>query len=196
MIPGLPYTVLDLQVSSRIAERHGNRSEVYVPHGIYQCAGQGRWCAIAVTSEPQWKELCRIIGRLEWAADPALAIPSGRRTTEDEIDRAVQSWTSSLPAEEVTRILQNSDIAAGVVANCRDLNEDPQLCFRSHYAETEHPEMGPVTHDRAPFRLSLTPGEVRMTAPCLGEHSELVCRSILGISDDQFLELLNAGVFE
>jgi len=35
-----------------------------------------------------------------------------------------------------------------------------------------------------------------MHAPCLGEHTEYVCTEILGMSNDEFLELYNTGVFE
>jgi len=35
-----------------------------------------------------------------------------------------------------------------------------------------------------------------MPSPCLGEHTEYVCREILKLSDEEFIELLIDGVFE
>ena len=32
-------------------------------------------------------------------------------------------------------------------------------------------------------------------APCMGEHNEYVCRKLLGISDEEFVDLVNNGVF-
>jgi hypothetical protein len=35
-----------------------------------------------------------------------------------------------------------------------------------------------------------------MPAPCIGEHNHYVYTEILGISDEEFVELLSEGVFE
>jgi crotonobetainyl-CoA:carnitine CoA-transferase CaiB-like acyl-CoA transferase len=40
------------------------------------------------------------------------------------------------------------------------------------------------------------PGEPRMPAPCLGQHNEYVCKHMLGMSDDEFVGLLNRGVLD
>jgi benzylsuccinate CoA-transferase BbsF subunit len=73
---------------------------------------------------------------------------------------------------------------------------DPQLGHRHHFWYLNHPEMGPCAYDGPPFKLSETPAELRMPAPCLGEHTEYVCTKILGMSDEEFVELLADGVFE
>jgi hypothetical protein len=33
------------------------------------------------------------------------------------------------------------------------------------------------------------------TSPCLGEHTHFVCNRFLGMSDEEFVELEQAGVF-
>ena len=92
--------------------------------------------------------------------------------------------------------MQKAGIPAGVVENGRDMVEcDPQLKFRGHFQKLEHPEMGECVYDRVPFRLSETPDEVSRCAPCLGQDTEKVCREILCLGDEEFIELLNAGVF-
>ena len=35
-----------------------------------------------------------------------------------------------------------------------------------------------------------------MPAPCLGEHTEYICTRMLGMSDNEFVELMQEGVFE
>jgi hypothetical protein len=37
---------------------------------------------------------------------------------------------------------------------------------------------------------------VSLPAPCFGEHTEYVCREFLGINDEEFIDLLQKGVFE
>jgi benzylsuccinate CoA-transferase BbsF subunit len=43
--------------------------------------------------------------------------------------------------------------------------------------------------------LSETPGKPRVAAPGLGEHNAYVCTEILGMSDEEFVELLEEGIF-
>jgi benzylsuccinate CoA-transferase BbsF subunit len=92
--------------------------------------------------------------------------------------------------------MQAAGIAAGVVQSGKDLIEDPQLEHRHHFWYLNHPEMGSCAYDGPPFKLSETPAELHMPAPCLGEHTEYVCTQILGIPDEEFVELLTEGVFE
>ena len=40
-----------------------------------------------------------------------------------------------------------------------------------------------------------TPGELRGPAPCLGQHNDDVLKGLLGLTDDQYREYEEAGVF-
>jgi len=92
--------------------------------------------------------------------------------------------------------LQEAGVPAGVVANGRDLYEDLQLAARGFYKELNHAEIGPHHYPGPPFKLSKTPGEPHSPAPCLGQHNEYVYRQVLGMSDEEFVQLLNEGVFD
>ena len=60
----------------------------------------------------------------------------------------------------------------------------------------DHTEIGPVPFSNPPFKLSDASVEVRRAAPCFGEHTEYVCREILKIPDEEFIEMLHEGIFE
>ncbi len=49
--------------------RSGNRSLDAAPQGVYPCAGDDEWCAIAVEDDAQWKALRAVLGDPEWARD-------------------------------------------------------------------------------------------------------------------------------
>ena len=92
--------------------------------------------------------------------------------------------------------MQTAGVPAGVVQNIEDLMErDPQLKARPYFMPLHHPVMGLCSHPAPPIKLSKTPAQVR-TTPCLGAHNYYVCSEILGMSDLEFTEMLNAGVFE
>ncbi len=91
--------------------------------------------------------------------------------------------------------MQKAGVASGVVKNGKNLYEDPQLRARNFFWQLPHKEIGDFTHLGEPSVLSKTPAEPRMPSPCLGEHTEYVCREILGMSEEEFDKLLLDGIF-
>ena len=73
------------------------------------------------------------------------------------------------------------------------LDADDHMKQREYYVYRDHPETGRAAYDGPPFKLSRTPGELRAPAPLLGEHTEYVCKDLLGLSDEEIAELLVAG---
>lgn len=191
----LATPLLDYFANGNEPEKMGNACEYAAPHGIYRCKGDDRWCAIAVTGDQEWADFCRAIGRLEWMQDPRFATLRNRKANEEELNRGVEEWTRQLPAEEVMRTLQESDVPAGVVNTARDVYEDPQLWHREFFWKMNHNEMGEFTHLGEPAILSETPATPQIPAPCLGEHTEYICKQLLGMGDEEFVEYMVAGAF-
>ena len=187
---------LDYTVNGRVAERRGSRLPYAAPHNIYPCRGEDCWCAITVFSDEEWGGFCEAAENAEWTREPRFATLLGRKENEEELDRLVTEWTRKFSAEEVMRKLQAKGVRAGVVMNTRDLHQDPQLEYRRHFVEMEHREIGKHRYEDESYRLSETPAEFRMAAPCLGEHNYYVYTDILGMSDEEFTELLAEGIFE
>ena len=102
----------------------------------------------------------------------------------------------SYPPEEVMTLLQEAGVAAGAVESGADLLADPQLNHRGTLVILEHPEIGPHIYQPPPYRLSKTPHELTMPAPCLGQHNEYILKEVLGMSDDEVADLLIAGALE
>jgi len=204
----LASAILDFSVNGRDRGRRGNSSSSAVPHGAYPCqsrqvgtstgqeqAGDDRWCAIAVRDEA-WPDFCQAIGNPPWIHDSRFSTFTSRKANEDEIEKLVADWTVNYSPEDIMSLLQAAGVPAGVVQNNRDLMErDPQLIHRQHFVPLKHTEMGVAMHQNFPPRLSLTPAVIK-SAPCLGEHTEMVCREIIGMSDEEFAELAGDGVLE
>lgn len=187
---------LDYTVNGHVAERAGNSCPYAAPHGAYPCRGKDRWVVIAVFSDEEWKAFSRVIGNPEWTKNTKFSTLLNRRKNEDELDRLVGEWTRSFTAEEVMTMLQSEGVAAGVVQNAEDIQNDPQFKYRHHLQKLEHPEIGWHSCDSLPFQLSETPAELKTSAPCLGEHTHYVFTKMLNISDKEFVELDAAGAFE
>lgn len=192
----LAPAILDYSANKRVMSRQGNRDPHAAPHGIYRCKGDDCWCAIAVYSQEEWQAFCKVIGSPHWTNDPRFINFVARKEHEDALNQLVEEWSQNHTHEEVMHMMQGAGVAAAVVAKGEDLHNDPQFKHRGHYSVLDHAVIGPHTYDNPGFRLSETPGEMHMPAPCIGQHNEYVCTQILGMSDDEFVDLMAAGVFE
>jgi len=189
-------TLLDYIVNGHIVSRTGNRCDYGAPHAVYPCKGRERWCAIAVFSDEEWGGLCQAMGNPEWSSDSKFGTLSARKENEDELDNLIAGWTRKFSAEEVMEVIQANGVAAGVVSNCQDVYANPQLKYREHFRELDHAEIGRHYYEAPAFALSKTPAQLDMPSPCLGEHSHYFYNEILGMASEEFVELLNEGIFE
>ena len=70
-------------------------------------------------------------------------------------------------------------------------------CSRSRcqfLGKVEHPEAGRHPQAGVPWRFSRTPAAVTRHAPMLGEHSREVLAEYLGVTDDEYEELVALGI--
>jgi benzylsuccinate CoA-transferase BbsF subunit len=187
--------LLDYFVNGRVAARRGNLDPLSCPHNAYLCRGEDSWCVIVVSTEKEWETFCRIIGNPVWTSDERFATLASRKENEQELDKLVTGWTMEHTADEIVALMQQKGIPAWVVQTNKDLYEDPQLRHRCYLWRLDHKVMGQISHLGQLCKLSKTPAEARMPAPCLGEHTEYVCLKVLGMSEHEFDELLVEGVF-
>lgn len=191
----LAPTLLDYTLNGRIQARKGNRCDYAAPHGAYPCRGEDRWCVIAVFSDKEWEELTRAMGEADWARDPKFGTLLGRKQNEEELDRLIGKWTSTLSPEEVTAKLQSLGVEGVIVKNPQEMYDDPHL---KHYlwAEMEHAEIGKYHAQVPSFKLPGVPVQLRMPGPLLGEHNEYVYMNLAGYSREEYEQLQQEGVFE
>ncbi len=169
--------------------RNGNRVAGMAPHGIFPCAGEDRWLSIACGSDEEWRSLCGVMGRPELADDPRFRSLAGRKANEDELERIVSEWTSTLDPFEATTRLQAAGVAAFPPLMNRELAEDPHLNARRFFVEKEHPEVGVRKHAGIPWRMSETPCAVWRAAPTMGQDNHYVFGELLGMSSQQITDL-------
>lgn len=188
--------LLDYVVNKRVATREGNHDDYAAPHGSYRCQGEDRWCVITVFTNEEWQSFCKVIGNPDWTKDPRFASLEGRQENEEELNRLVEAWTITQVDEEVMMRLQAAGVGAGRIGTTQDqMENDPQLKYRTFYQEQDHPEIGKYRPPRQPCVLSKTPCQIQR-APLIGEHNEYAFKEILGMSDEEISEMVIEGVIE
>lgn len=183
---------LEALINGEQPPRHGNRSREYAPHGVFPCAGDDRWIAIAVRSAGEWEALCRVLDLADLAGQPDLADLAARNDAADEIEGAIAARTADHDAWELTATLQAAGVPAAPVEDVGDLaGRDPM--HEGFLKEIGHPagvsmllQYEPVTWNGERFPLE--------RAPFMGEHTAAVLSDLLGFTADELAELAAAGV--
>lgn len=189
-----PY-LLECDVNNKESVRSGNLHPYAVPHNVYPCKGDDCWCAIAVFTDEEWRNFCKVIGEPPWTIDAKFDTFLNRKKNEEELDRLIREWTINHTAQEVMDLMQAVGVAAGIVKKGEEIYTDPQLREVDIFWVLKHREIGDFTHMGQPCRLPKTPAQPRMPAPCVGEHTEYVCKELLGMSETEFDKLLIGGAF-
>lgn len=186
----LTPAVLDFVANGREFQRAGNSSPHCAPHGVYPARGEDDWIAIAVPDNTAWRSLAAIV---EAASPERLESQTARQAAAAELDAVIAQWTMRHDALDAMRQLQAAGIPAGIVANGRDLYEDPQLGQRGFWVDHPHAELEVATTNAGAALFSNANVRPRFAAPMLGEHNTEICTELLDMSDEEFLSLFQSG---
>jgi len=85
-------------------------------------------------------------------------------------------------------------VPCSIVPSFDKVCNDAQLLSREMIVEVEQLVSGPVKVPGSVFKLSKTPGNVRLPAPFLGEHNTDVYMGMLGCSEEEMRILTDEGV--
>ncbi len=154
-----------------IGERRGNEHPDARLHGVFRCAGDDRWVAIAAWTDEDLAALWSVVGA----------------------DGDLDAWTGERDPLDVATELQAAGVEAVPVQDFADLYVDPQLRHRGHFVELIHPELGPGEYERNGFRVSGEASGYERSGPTLGQDTEWALGEILGLSTAEQARLRDDG---
>ncbi|WP_431267932.1 CaiB/BaiF CoA transferase family protein [Dankookia sp. P2] len=143
-----------------------------LPAGTYQ-GSDGRWFMVALLREPEYVQLCGIIGRPELATDPRFASFALRAEHRDALLPEIRAAAATQPAAEWVRRFQAVRMLCDLVNTPLDWLADPHAEAVGAAVPLDQPGLGTLPFPRLP---GLGPWSV--PAPALGEHTEEVLREI------------------
>jgi crotonobetainyl-CoA:carnitine CoA-transferase CaiB-like acyl-CoA transferase len=184
---------LDFAWNGRERMRCGNDHPRFAPHDAFRSLGEDAWVAIAVEDDEQWRELCRVIGRDDLAADPRYARVPERHVNRASLRPVIEAWTSTRTHYEAQEALQAAGVPAGAVLNCLELLSDPHIVSRGGFEYVDTPNVGPTPYPRVAFTLSETV-PISKPAPGFGEDNEAVFCDLLELSRDDLARLERDGI--
>ncbi|MCK0510085.1 CaiB/BaiF CoA transferase family protein [Aromatoleum buckelii] len=167
--------------------RLGNAHPNIVPYQDFPT--DDGYMILAIGNDAQFARFCEAAGDASLATDArfitnkarvghrAVLIPllnklTIRRTTADWIER-----------------LEALGVPCGPINTLADVFADPQVRARGLRVDLPHPLAGNVPQVASPMRLSATPVEYRLPPPLLGEHTDEILASLLGLPAERIARL-------
>lgn len=147
-------------------------------------------------SDAVWARLAHLMGREDLVEDPHFATATARRQRQSELEEMVKAWARRKTREELWKELRDLDYFGAPVLSIGEVLEDPHIKARQAFIERDRPTAGP-TQLLAPWiHLSKTPTSIRDDAPAIGQHTDEVLGSLLGLTPAELGDLRAQGVVQ
>jgi formyl-CoA transferase len=175
--------------------RAGNDSGGGQPGSIVKCKGwetDPNAYVYFITQAAVWGNICDLIGKPEWKEAPGYATPDARLDKIKEIFSAIEAWTMTLDKFEVMRLCNPLNIPCGPILSMKEIAAEPSLRNTGTIVEVEHPKRGTYLSVGNPIKLSESPSDV-VRSPLLGEHTDEVLKSVVGLRDEDIAAARAAG---
>ena len=162
--------VPEFDVLGFIRERAGNALPGIVPSNTYPTR-DGKFVIVGANNDAIFKRMMTVIGRTDFADDPALATNAGRVPRTAELDGAIADWTRAHDLDAVLAALEKAEVPSGKVFDVADIVKDAHYLARGMLEQHRLPDGKPVKLPGIVPKLSDTPGATAWIGPTLGEHN-------------------------
>jgi len=173
--------------------RRGNRHPAYAPHGVFRCAGEDQWVALAAPDDAAWSAAARVLGGSELAGE-RFATAAGRLAGETGLEAAIGTRTAGRDKRELAGALAAAGVIAAPVLTAGELMTDSVLSDRGVVRTVTHSLAGQAVQAGLPLRMTSTPLPPWGPAPLHGEHSLEVLQQELGLTEQAYQALAAAGI--
>jgi CoA:oxalate CoA-transferase len=148
---------------------------------------------IACLTNGFYNRLMNAIGRADLVEDPRFATNSARIAARDEFLAIFEPLVREHTCDYWLQKCAESDTPACRVNELEDVFDMPQVLNNEIVVNWEKPGYGPFRTHNVVFRMSETPGSLRIPPPTLCEHTDDVLRA-LGKTPDDIADLRDRGI--
>ena len=173
--------------------RLGNQHPNIVPYQVFPTADG--FVVLSVGNDPTFQRFCESFGLPHLPTDERFATNAARVRNRALVTETLTPVLRQHPTVWWVERLEALKIGCGPINTLADVFADPQVQAREVVVSMPHgagPEGVKVIAN--PVRLSETPVDYRLPPPLLGEHTDVVLRERLGLTDDRLGELRAKGV--
>lgn len=183
----------NFHLNGYVRERMGPGTVNVVPHSHYPTK-DGRWIAIACTSDKIYARLAEAMGTPEHAGEGQWGTLRQREASRAVVDATVGAWTGTMDRDVVLALCAAHEVPCGPVYSIAEIFADPQYAARGNIAFVEDPRVGVLAVPNVVPRLTETPGRIKWLGASQGAHADHVYRERLGLDATEIARLQEAGV--
>lgn len=186
------HIAMNYLISGRMPVRAGLASQITCPWQAFDTAD--RPIMVAVGTDRQFVDLCRVLGRKDLGDDPRFATNRQRMANRPELIAQLADAFAGRAASEWMEALAAVQISAGPLNDFGAVAADPQLSHRRMFREMPHPLAGQMPFVANPVNFSETPVSYEHAPPRHAEHTREVLASYLNLNDTEIDRLAQDGV--
>ena len=172
--------------------RRGNAHPSIVPYEVFRAADA--YLALGVANNSLWAKCCAALERPELARDARFDTEARRVEYRDMLIPLLNEILGARPAEEWMKRFEAAGVPAGRIKSVAEVCQSEHLKARGMIVTLPHPKAKQVTVMGVPIRLHTTPGRAASAPPLLGQHTDRVLRSLVGLRPAELARLRRAGV--
>ena len=172
----------------------GTRHPTAVPFQAFPTSNG--WIVVALSwgVPEQWNLLCSVLGLDSMILDDRFATAEKRTDNHAELEPILNEAFKIKTTDEWIEMLLPMHIPCGPVNSIKEVSESDQANAREMFVEVDHKTLGNVRLVNSPIKLSRTPAKIQGTAPDMGQHTNEVLESLLGLSQEAINELIEKNI--
>jgi 2-methylfumaryl-CoA isomerase len=156
---------------------------------------------VALTSR-QWRSLCDATGlhqsfaMVEQQMGVDLSLEGDRFKAREVLAAILKAWTTRRTLEEIRACFDEHGVCWGPYQTFTELVDGDPRCSTANpmFAEVEQPGIGTYLMPGSPLDFGGAPRVEVRRAPLLGEHTDEILATCLGLGDGEIGRLHDAGV--
>lgn len=188
----LANQAMNYLASGKAPGRLGNAHPNIVPYQAF--ATQDGHIILAVGNDGQFARFCTVAGRPELAEDERFRTNRARVQNRADLVPEVAGMVARKTTAEWIAALENEAVPCGPINTLDQVFADPQVIHRGLKQTLPHPVAGSVDLVACPIKYSETPAGATTPPPTLGEHTNEVLGTLLGLETARMTALREAGV--
>jgi len=169
--------------TGEIPERIGTRHPVLTP--FQALPTKDGYIVVAVPREDWWQKFCHLINRQDLLADDRFKDNPSRTKNHKDLEDILSAVTRTRTTVEWVAAMEKIDVACGPVNTVDQVAQDPHTIAREMIARVQHPQAGMLRVVNSPIKLSRTPVKLERASPQVGEHTNEILKTLLGLTEEE-----------
>lgn len=183
----LSYQAGSYLATGIVPQRTGNRHPTIVPYETFT-ARDGD-LVITVGNDVQFKRLCDVLDMSEVAESEEFSTNAKRVANYERLRPMLATRFLTKDKQEWLERLKAVAVPCGAVRGLDEVFSDPQVLSRGMLQTVDHAAAGTLRMIGSPTHLSENGDHTYRPPPMLGEHTDAVLTTLLGLSADEIEKL-------